>query len=77
MHGYGAEDIRAAESGPLAAGVPLMRRAAHALARTTAEILRERHRPRGSVLVLAGGGNNGGDGLHAAADLVLRGSTLR
>lgn len=73
MHGYGAEDIRAAESGPLAAGVPLMRRAAHALARTTAEILRERHRPRGSVLVLAGGGNNGGDGLHAAADLVLRG----
>src|SRR5699024_542022 len=70
MHGYGAEDIRAAESGPLAAGVPLMRRAAHALARTTAQMLRRRHRPRGSVLVLAGGGDHGGGGLPAAAALM-------
>src|SRR5699024_3401027 len=60
MHGYGAEDIRAAESGPLAAGVPLMRRAAHALARTTAQLPRERPRPPGSAP-------------HAAADLMLRG----
>lgn len=63
---YTADAVRAAEAPLLDAGVPLMREAAAALA----EIAREQlaHRP-GRVLVLAGGGDNGGDALFAAAQL--------
>ncbi|UFU05708.1 NAD(P)H-hydrate epimerase [Ruania halotolerans] len=75
INGYDAEAVRAAEAPALAAGVPLMRWAAQAVAATVREVLagggiRARS---GRVLVLAGGGNNGGDGLHAAADLAGRG----
>lgn len=62
-----AEQIRAAEAPLLAAGIPLMRRAAAALAQVIAE-----HEPK-RMLVLAGGGDNGGDALFAAADSAARG----
>lgn len=80
---YRAQDVRAAETPLLEAGEPLMLRAAHALAghvRAHLPALTRRRslpaRPVGKaqprVLVLAGAGSNGGDGLHAAA-LLRRG----
>lgn len=62
-----AAQVRAAEAPLLAAGVPLMRRAAAALAEVIAERIPER------MLVLAGPGDNGGDALFAAADIAARG----
>lgn len=59
--------VRAAEAPLLAAGVPLMRRAAAALAGVIAE-----HEPE-RMLVLVGPGDNGGDALFAAADIAARG----
>lgn len=64
---YTAAQIRAAEAPLLAAGVPLMRRAAHALAEVIAEYAPHR------MLVLAGAGDNGGDALFAAAEHAARG----
>ncbi|MFI7481424.1 NAD(P)H-hydrate epimerase [Kocuria sp. M1R5S2] len=57
-------------------GPALMRRAAHGLALACAQRLRERRdRVGGSrVVVLAGTGNNGGDGLWAGAELARRGA---
>ncbi len=63
---YTAAAVRAAEAPLLAAGEPLMRRAAAALADAVAERLAARP---GALLVLAGGGDNGGDALYAAAEL--------
>lgn len=60
---YAAEQVRAAEAPLLAAGIPLMRRAAHALAEVIG-----RHAPQ-RMLVLAGAGDNGGDALYAASEL--------
>ncbi|HST72498.1 MAG TPA: NAD(P)H-hydrate epimerase [Kocuria rosea] len=75
---FTGEQVRAAEAPFLAAGEgpALMRRAAHGLALAGAEQLRDR---RGAVagarvVVLAGTGNNGGDGLWAAAELARRGA---
>lgn len=63
---YSADAVRAAEAPLLAAGEPLMRQAATALA----DVVRERlAQTPGSLLVLAGGGDNGGDALYAAAEL--------
>ena len=60
---YTAAQVRAAEQPLLAAGEPLMRRAAAALAAiAAAELGRMR---RAAVLVLAGSGDNGGDALFA------------
>jgi len=67
--GYSAAQVRAAEAPHLAAGEPLMRRAASALASV---IRREMHGTDASaarLLVLAGSGDNGGDALFAAAEL--------
>lgn len=64
---YTAAQVRAAEAPLLAAGVPLMRRAAHALAAVTAEYAPAR------MLVLVGGGDNGGDALFAAAEHAAQG----
>jgi NAD(P)H-hydrate epimerase len=65
--GWTADAIRAAERPLLAAGEPLMQRAAAGLAREVRAILAGR--PGAAVLVLAGTGDNGGDALHAAAEL--------
>lgn len=72
---YRADDIRAAEAPLLAAGVPLMRQAARAVATRTISIARARRAAglNADILVLVGGGNNGGDGLWAAHDLAQRG----
>lgn len=67
IRAYRAEQIRAAEAPLLAAGQPLMRRAAHAVADAGRRALAGIEDP--VVLVLVGGGNNGGDGLFAAAEL--------
>ncbi|MGQ4532663.1 NAD(P)H-hydrate epimerase [Dermabacteraceae bacterium P13138] len=68
---YTARQIRDAEAPLLAAGVPLMSRAATALAHHTAAALRRlRGRvPGSSVTLLVGTGNNGGDALYAGAYL--------
>ncbi|GAA3933814.1 NAD(P)H-hydrate epimerase [Microbacterium soli] len=66
---YSAAQVRAAEAPLLAAGVPLMRRAAAALAEVIAE------HPPTRMLVLAGAGDNGGDALFAAS--TLAGSGIR
>ena len=63
MRGYTADEVRAAEAPLLAAGVPLMRMAASALAAEVRALAPQR------ILVLAGSGDNGGDALYAAAEL--------
>lgn len=73
---YTAEQIRTAEEPLLAAGAPLMRRAAHGLAQQVLTILRDRGTGRVSgarVVALVGKGNNGGDALWALAVLRRRG----
>ncbi|MCA1170025.1 bifunctional ADP-dependent NAD(P)H-hydrate dehydratase/NAD(P)H-hydrate epimerase [Rothia kristinae] len=78
LNAYTAAQITATEKPHLAAGAPLMARAAHALAVEAARMLR--HRPSGAygadVVVLAGAGNNGGDALHAGALLRARGARV-
>lgn len=78
IEAVGVRRVRAAEEPLLAAGVPLMERAAAAIATRAATVLRERHGSvRGRcVVVLVGPGNNGGDGLHVAARLARRGVTV-
>jgi hydroxyethylthiazole kinase-like uncharacterized protein yjeF len=71
--GYSAAQVRAAEAPHLAAGEPLMQRAASALAGVIRRELDEMDAPRGPVLVLAGSGDNGGDALFAAAELAADG----
>ncbi|GIG19453.1 carbohydrate kinase [Cellulomonas chitinilytica] len=70
-----SDQVRALEEPLLAAGVPLMERASFALAVHVAGVLRERRGRVGGAraVVLAGGGNNGGDALHAGALLAGRG----
>jgi hydroxyethylthiazole kinase-like uncharacterized protein yjeF len=68
--GYSARSVRDAEAVHLAAGEPLMQRAAHALAleiraRAEAESLGRPAR----IVLLVGSGDNGGDALFAAAEL--------
>jgi hydroxyethylthiazole kinase-like uncharacterized protein yjeF len=64
---YTADEVRAAEAPLLAAGVPLMRMAAAALAGEVRALAPQR------ILVLAGSGDNGGDALYAAAELAAVG----
>ncbi len=75
--GYTAAQVRAAEAPLLAAGPPgaLMERAAFALAVRVCRLLRERRGAvRGAqVVALVGPGSNGGDALHAGAELARRG----
>ena len=77
---YTAEQVREAELPYLEAGVPLMARAASALAAVVQdEIGAWRQQPgstRPRVLVLVGGGNNGGDALFAAAQLARDGAEV-
>lgn len=64
---YRAKQVRAAETPLLAAGEPLMRRAATALAAIVREEMPDAAHSR--ILVLVGSGDNGGDALFAAASL--------
>lgn len=86
--GYSAQTVRAAERPLLEAGEPLMERASRALADQVLSLLAQDAVPSaaaagdeealagsGQVLLLAGPGANGGDGLHAAA--LLRGRGVR
>jgi NAD(P)H-hydrate repair Nnr-like enzyme with NAD(P)H-hydrate epimerase domain len=72
-HGYTAEQVRDAEAPHLAAGEPLMARAAHGLAAAVQDVLAGRTR----VLLLVGAGNNGGDTLFAGAHLADAGCAVR
>ncbi|MGV8976972.1 MAG: bifunctional ADP-dependent NAD(P)H-hydrate dehydratase/NAD(P)H-hydrate epimerase [Cellulomonas sp.] len=75
---FPSDAVRAAEAPLLAAGAPLMDRAAFALAvRVGGELRARRGRVVGAcVVVLVGGGNNGGDALHAGALLANRGAAV-
>lgn len=73
IYGYTAEQVGAAEAPLLAAGVPLMARAAAGLAREVRMLLPD---AEGRVLVLAGSGNNGGDALYAGAELAAGGADV-
>ncbi|MBR5951469.1 MAG: NAD(P)H-hydrate epimerase [Actinomycetaceae bacterium] len=72
---YRTDDIRAAEEPLLAAGVPLMRHAARAVAYVVIRELKERHEQASGrrVVALVGSGNNGGDALYALTHLRTRG----
>jgi NAD(P)H-hydrate epimerase len=79
--GYSAEQVRTAEAPLLAAGEPLMRRAAAGLADEVRRMLNARpQRIDGSsqrrLLLLVGPGNNGGDALFAAAELATDGAAV-
>ncbi len=65
---YTADQVRAAEAPLLAAGEPLMARAAAALAAIVREEMTDAASAR--ILVLAGSGDNGGDAMLAAASLL-------
>jgi ADP-dependent NAD(P)H-hydrate dehydratase / NAD(P)H-hydrate epimerase len=73
-----SSQVRAAEEPLLAAGAPLMDRAAFGLATHVAALLRERRGRVGGarVVVLVGPGNNGGDALFAGAHLARRGASV-
>lgn len=71
--GYSAAQIRAAEAPHLAAGVPLMHRAAAALADALRRVLADAGSPQGPVVLLVGSGDNGGDALFAGAELAREG----
>jgi len=75
---YTAAQVREAEAPSLERGVPLMARAAQALATEAAALLTERRGgvPGARVLVLAGAGNNGADALYAADLLAGQGAAL-
>lgn len=89
IEAWTAADVRAAEEPLLAAGVPLMERAAFALATVVARDVARRRSvvgPDGGrrdgpvrgarVALLVGSGNNGGDALHAGAGLRRRGADV-
>jgi hydroxyethylthiazole kinase-like uncharacterized protein yjeF len=65
---YTAAQVREAERPLIDAGVPLMQRAAMLLAEVVDGLVAAS--AQGRVLVLAGGGDNGGDALFAAAHLL-------
>ncbi len=86
IEAWSAADVRAAEKPLLDAGLPLMERAAFALAAVVRRDLARRHAVAGPdgelrdgsvhgarVALLVGPGNNGGDALHAGAFLARRG----
>lgn len=78
LRAYRSSEVAAAEKPLLDAGVPLMERAAFAVATIAARELKNRgHNVTGSrILILAGGGDNGGDALYAGAYLAKRGADV-
>lgn len=75
IHGWTADQVRAAEEPLLAAGRPLMAHAAFALAGAVVDqlIARQGRVRGGRVVLLVGAGNNGGDTLYAGALLARHG----
>lgn len=75
---YAAEQVRAMERPLLDRGVPLMRMAAQAVAHTAAGMLDDEDLALEdtSIVLLAGAGDNGGDGLFAAAALAQEGAAV-
>ncbi|MBW3079318.1 bifunctional ADP-dependent NAD(P)H-hydrate dehydratase/NAD(P)H-hydrate epimerase [Bifidobacterium simiiventris] len=75
---YRAASVRAMERPLLDNGVPLMRMAATALAHVTANLLDDEGvaLEDARVTLLAGAGDNGGDGLYAAAALAENGASV-
>ncbi|MWB96999.1 NAD(P)H-hydrate epimerase [Agromyces seonyuensis] len=73
--GYTSAAIRAIERAHLDAGEPLMQRAAAALADELRALLDGRPADR-RILLLAGGGDNGGDALYAGAALAADGARV-
>lgn len=73
-----AADVRAMERPLLQRGVPLMRMAAEAAAHVAAQMLDDEgiDLDEASVVLLAGGGDNGGDGLYVAAALAEEGARV-
>lgn len=69
VRAYTAEQIRTAERPLLDAGVPLMARAAHGLAEVVAGF-------EGSIALLVGSGDNGGDAMFAGAELAGAGRAV-
>lgn len=78
QNAYDAETIRTMERPLLNRGVPLMRMAASAAAQVTAEILDEHDTDvaEANIVLLAGAGDNGGDGLYAGAQLARAGAKV-
>ncbi len=70
MKGYTASAVRQAEEPLLAAGVPLMQRAAAGLADELRALGAER------LVLLVGTGDNGGDALYAGAELAAEGADV-
>lgn len=75
---YRTETVRSMERPLLERGVPLMRMAASATAQVTAQLLEDSGIDviGGRVSLLAGAGDNGGDGLFAAAALARAGAEV-
>ncbi|MBB2954852.1 hydroxyethylthiazole kinase-like uncharacterized protein yjeF [Bifidobacterium commune] len=75
---YDVETVRAMERPLLNRGVPLMRMAASAAAQVTDELLDEHDIDvaDANIVLLAGAGDNGGDGLYAAAQLARAGAQV-
>ena len=75
---YDAATVRALERPLLDDGVPLMRMAAGAVAEIAARLLDDEgiDLSEARVVVLAGAGDNGGDGLYAAARLAEAGASV-
>ena len=74
--GYSAAQVRAAEAPHLAAGEPLMRRAAASLAAALRRELADAGAPHGPVVLLVGSGDNGGDTLWAGTELAQAGAIV-
>ncbi|WP_353809732.1 NAD(P)H-hydrate epimerase [Agromyces sp. SYSU T00194] len=74
--GYTAEQVRAAERPHLAAGEPLMLRAAAALARVVADAAGAGRTGTPAVVLVVGSGDNGGDAMFAGAELARRGASV-
>lgn len=75
---YSTDTVRQMERPLLDDGVPLMRMAASAAAQVTMSLLDDEDLPieNARVTVLAGAGNNGGDGLYAGAELANEGAQV-
>ncbi|MBT1165708.1 bifunctional ADP-dependent NAD(P)H-hydrate dehydratase/NAD(P)H-hydrate epimerase [Bifidobacterium simiarum] len=75
---FASDDVRAMEKPLLDSGVPLMHMAASAAAMSARVMLaRAQVSPDDArIVLLAGGGDNGGDGLFAAAELADQGATV-